>query len=238
MPRIRVYSGRCTEHGKKHVYDTPRQMDSMWLFAIKAFEVNKLRLFNILFSHFGSLCTLLSRWNVRMDAKGPKDGAQCKDRGCERKKAVNLNGSMLATELKQRSRVDSKHTHTMHMINQKRTKCERQWQWQKRAPNLWMCSIFLSLSHILSSTLKIKLKLTKRLMLKRRLMCIVCVFCRLSTKSKHVPFAFECMRWQNDSEWESEWASGSMSFYENVLYRPSNVRSRFSATHSATGTHK
>lgn len=157
------------------------------------------------------------------------------------KKAVNLNESMLATELKQRSRVDSKHTHTMHMINQKRTKCERQWQWQKRAPNLWMCSIFLSLSHILSSTLKIKLKLTKRLMLKRRLMCIVCVFCRLSTKSKHVPFAFECMRWQNNSEWESEWASGSMSFYENVLYRPSNVRSRFSATHSfssATGTHK
>lgn len=133
-------------------------MDSMWLFAIKAFEVNKLRLFNILFSHFGSLCTLLSRWNVRMDAKGPKDGAQCKDRGCERKKAVNLNGSMLATELKQRSRVDSKHTHTMHMINQKRTKCERQWQWQKRAPNLWMCSIFLSLTYTLQySENKIKI---------------------------------------------------------------------------------
>lgn len=108
----------------------------------------------------------------------------------------------------------------------------------KRANEMWTpklrlifectCST-LSLAQPYSRTLlslKIKLKLTKRLMLKRQLMCIVCVFCRLSTKSKHVPsppsrVAVDCFRSSQSVVCVTACMSLSekaLAFYENVLY--------------------
>lgn len=89
-------------------------MDSMWLLAIKAFEVNKLQLFtfsvrilHVRLSHgmFWNDAKSPPKWNGR-EKETTENWAEAEIE----KNTVNLNESMLASELKRRSTVDSKHT--------------------------------------------------------------------------------------------------------------------------------